>query len=194
MITAESFRGMCASVRELRRGREDGSCPPTYAFAAYVYVCLDEDGGAARRRADEHLAWRYDEPRFTGELAGKYAVAGDAAACAEGLAPVPGGGRDPPRALPDAPGRRAAARDAGGGRGGRPAGALDGPELGRNGRRPVIGREAGPEGRLYALRSACDLIEAREGLPVACPAEGVRRDQVAGARATATGAHPCSSP
>ena len=84
MVTPESFAGMCGSVRELAEaGRRD--LPASYAFAAYVYVCLDDDPALARRRADEHLAWRYSEPRFTGELAGKYAIAGDAAACAEGL-------------------------------------------------------------------------------------------------------------
>jgi alkanesulfonate monooxygenase SsuD/methylene tetrahydromethanopterin reductase-like flavin-dependent oxidoreductase (luciferase family) len=84
MITPESFARMCGSVRELAEagGRD---LPASYAFAAYVYVCLDDDPALARRRADEHLAWRYSEPRFRGELAGKYAVAGDAAACAEGL-------------------------------------------------------------------------------------------------------------
>jgi alkanesulfonate monooxygenase SsuD/methylene tetrahydromethanopterin reductase-like flavin-dependent oxidoreductase (luciferase family) len=84
MITPESFARMCGSVRELAEagGRD---LPASYAFAAYVYVCLDDDPALARRRADEHLAWRYSEPRFTGELAGKYAVAGDAAACADGL-------------------------------------------------------------------------------------------------------------
>ena len=84
MITPESFARMCGSVRELAEagGRD---LPASYAFAAYVYVCLDDDPALARRRADEHLAWRYSEPRFTGELAGKYAIAGDAAACAEGL-------------------------------------------------------------------------------------------------------------
>ena len=84
MITPESFARMCGSVRELAEagGRD---LPASYAFAAYVYVCLDDDPALARRRADEHLAWRYSEPRFTGELAGKYAVAGDAEDCAEGL-------------------------------------------------------------------------------------------------------------
>jgi alkanesulfonate monooxygenase SsuD/methylene tetrahydromethanopterin reductase-like flavin-dependent oxidoreductase (luciferase family) len=84
MVTPESFAEMCRSVRELA---EDGGreLPASYAFAAYLYVCLDEDGGAARRRADEHLAWRYSEPRFTGDLAGRYAVAGGAAECLEGL-------------------------------------------------------------------------------------------------------------
>jgi alkanesulfonate monooxygenase SsuD/methylene tetrahydromethanopterin reductase-like flavin-dependent oxidoreductase (luciferase family) len=84
MVTPESFGGMCASVRELAEqgGRE---LPPGYAFAAYLFLCLAEDGDAARRRADEHLAWRYEEPRFTDDLAGKYAVAGNADDCAEGL-------------------------------------------------------------------------------------------------------------
>lgn len=84
MITPESFARMCGSVRELAEagGRE---LPASYAFAAYVYVCLDDDPARARSRADEHLAWRYSEPRFTGELAGKYAVAGAAEDCVAGL-------------------------------------------------------------------------------------------------------------
>ena len=90
MITPESFARMCGSVRELAEagGRD---LPASYAFAAYVYVCLDDDPALARRRADEHLAWRYSEPRFTGELAGKYAVAGACrrtAACAAAPRPV----------------------------------------------------------------------------------------------------------
>ena len=59
--------------------------PDDFAWGAYVYLSLGEDPGEARRRGDEHLAWRYDEPRFVGDLAGKYVVAGDATACAEGL-------------------------------------------------------------------------------------------------------------
>ena len=60
--------------------------PADYAFAAYVYVSLDDEHRSKpAAAADEHLAWRYDEPRFTGDLSGKYAVAGDAAACADGL-------------------------------------------------------------------------------------------------------------
>ena len=84
MITPESFARMCGSVRELAEagGRD---LPASYAFAAYVYVCLDDDPATARSRADEHLAWRYSEPRFTGELAGKYAVAGAAEDCVAGL-------------------------------------------------------------------------------------------------------------
>ena len=85
MITAESFRGMCASVRDFA-GQGGRELSGDYAFAAYLFFCLDGDGAAARRRADEHLVWRYDEPRFTGDLAGKYAVAGNAEECAEGLA------------------------------------------------------------------------------------------------------------
>jgi alkanesulfonate monooxygenase SsuD/methylene tetrahydromethanopterin reductase-like flavin-dependent oxidoreductase (luciferase family) len=84
MVTPESFAGMCRSVRE---HAEAGSreLPDSYAFAAYVYVSLNGNADAARRRADEHLAWRYSEPRFTGDLAGKYAVAGDAKDCLAGL-------------------------------------------------------------------------------------------------------------
>ena len=76
---------MCASVRDFA-GQGGRELPGDYAFAAYLFFCLDGDGAAARRRADEHLAWRYDEPRFTGDLAGKYAVAGNAEECTEGLA------------------------------------------------------------------------------------------------------------
>jgi alkanesulfonate monooxygenase SsuD/methylene tetrahydromethanopterin reductase-like flavin-dependent oxidoreductase (luciferase family) len=63
-------------------GRE---LPSEYAWCAYVYVSLGDDPDEARRRGDAHLAWRYDEPRFAADLAGKYVVAGDATACAEGL-------------------------------------------------------------------------------------------------------------
>jgi alkanesulfonate monooxygenase SsuD/methylene tetrahydromethanopterin reductase-like flavin-dependent oxidoreductase (luciferase family) len=84
MVTPGSFAGMRASV--LATAEEAGrELPPDYAFGAYLHLCLDEDPDAARRRADEHLAWRYDEPRFLGDLAGKYAVSGDADGCAEGL-------------------------------------------------------------------------------------------------------------
>jgi alkanesulfonate monooxygenase SsuD/methylene tetrahydromethanopterin reductase-like flavin-dependent oxidoreductase (luciferase family) len=84
MITPESFGGMCASVHELAEQGER-ELPRDYAFAAYLYLCLDGDGDVARRRADEHLAWRYEEPRFIRDLAGKYAVAGTAEECVEGL-------------------------------------------------------------------------------------------------------------
>ncbi len=84
MVTADSCRAMFDSVE--RHAVEGGrDLPADYAWAAYVYVSVGEDADEARRRGDEHLAWRYGEPRFTGDLAGKYAVAGDPAACAEGL-------------------------------------------------------------------------------------------------------------
>jgi probable F420-dependent oxidoreductase len=84
MITPGSFARMCASVRDAaQEARRE--LPADYAFCAYVFLHLGEDGEEARRYADEHLAWRYDEPRFVGELAGKYVVAGDAGACAGGL-------------------------------------------------------------------------------------------------------------
>jgi alkanesulfonate monooxygenase SsuD/methylene tetrahydromethanopterin reductase-like flavin-dependent oxidoreductase (luciferase family) len=84
MVTPESFRGMCTSVRELasEAGRD---LPGDYAFAAYLFVHVGADDARARRFADEHLAWRYSEPRFTGDLAGRYAVAGDATRVADGL-------------------------------------------------------------------------------------------------------------
>lgn len=84
MVTAERCRSMFERVEELAAegGRELG---PAFARAAYVYVSFGEDADEARSRGNEHLAWRYGEPRFTGDLAGKYLVAGDADACAEGL-------------------------------------------------------------------------------------------------------------
>jgi alkanesulfonate monooxygenase SsuD/methylene tetrahydromethanopterin reductase-like flavin-dependent oxidoreductase (luciferase family) len=85
MVTPESFAAMCASVREL--AQEGGRVlPGDYAFAAYLFVRVGSDDAAARRFADEHLAWRYAEPRFAGDLAGKYAVAGDAERVRDGLA------------------------------------------------------------------------------------------------------------
>jgi len=84
MVTPGRFATMFARVEELaaEAGRELGS---SFARAAYVYVSIGEDAEEARRRGDEHLAWRYGEPRFAGDLAGKYVVGGDAEACAEGL-------------------------------------------------------------------------------------------------------------
>jgi alkanesulfonate monooxygenase SsuD/methylene tetrahydromethanopterin reductase-like flavin-dependent oxidoreductase (luciferase family) len=84
MVTPESCRSMFDSVEAIA-GAAGRTLPADYAWGAYVYVSLGEDGAEARRRGDEHLAWRYSEPRFTGDLAGKYVVAGDADACVEGL-------------------------------------------------------------------------------------------------------------
>ena len=64
-------------------GRE---LPPGFAWGAYVYVSVGDDREEARRRGDAHLAWRYAEPRFLGDLAGKHVVAGRPEDCAEGLA------------------------------------------------------------------------------------------------------------
>jgi probable F420-dependent oxidoreductase len=84
MVTPERCRQMFDDVRDAaeRAGRE---LPATYAWAAYLYVAIGDDAEEARRRGDRHLAWRYDEPRFTGDLAGKYIVSGTAEDCAEGL-------------------------------------------------------------------------------------------------------------
>ena len=78
---------MPENVRGSRGARSSGSreLGPDFAWGAFVYLSLGEDADKARRRGDEHLAWRYDEPRFTGDLAGKYLVAGDADACVAGL-------------------------------------------------------------------------------------------------------------
>jgi alkanesulfonate monooxygenase SsuD/methylene tetrahydromethanopterin reductase-like flavin-dependent oxidoreductase (luciferase family) len=84
MITPQSFKGIVRSVRETASAAER-VLPVDYAFAAYVYVAFGEDDAEARRRADEHLAWRYDEPRFLGDLSGKYAIGGNAAACVDRL-------------------------------------------------------------------------------------------------------------
>ncbi len=84
MVTAERCGAMFERVAEFAAaaGRTLGR---EFARAAYVYVSLGEDGDKARKRGDAHLAWRYGEPRFTGDLAGKYVVAGDVESCAEGL-------------------------------------------------------------------------------------------------------------
>lgn len=63
-------------------GRE---LPEDYAWGAYTYIALGEDADEAQKRADEHLAWRYNEPRFVGDLAGRYNIAGDVEGCVEGL-------------------------------------------------------------------------------------------------------------
>jgi alkanesulfonate monooxygenase SsuD/methylene tetrahydromethanopterin reductase-like flavin-dependent oxidoreductase (luciferase family) len=75
--TFDFIRDDAASV-----GRE---LPADYAWGAYTTLALGEDSGEAQTRADEHLAWRYKEPRFVGDLAGRYNVAGDVDACVEGL-------------------------------------------------------------------------------------------------------------
>jgi alkanesulfonate monooxygenase SsuD/methylene tetrahydromethanopterin reductase-like flavin-dependent oxidoreductase (luciferase family) len=84
MVTPESCRRMFDSVEAYveAAGRE---LPKDFAWGSFVYLAVGEDGDEARRRGDAHLAWRYGEPRFTSDLAGKYVVAGDAAACADGL-------------------------------------------------------------------------------------------------------------
>jgi alkanesulfonate monooxygenase SsuD/methylene tetrahydromethanopterin reductase-like flavin-dependent oxidoreductase (luciferase family) len=84
MVTAAGCRRMFDSI-EATAAAAGHELAADYGWGAYVYVSLGADGAEARRRGDEHLAWRYDEPRFTGDLAGKYVVAGDAAACYEGL-------------------------------------------------------------------------------------------------------------
>jgi alkanesulfonate monooxygenase SsuD/methylene tetrahydromethanopterin reductase-like flavin-dependent oxidoreductase (luciferase family) len=85
MVTPENCRTMFDSIVEHADagGRE---LPGDYAWCAYVYLSLGEDADEARRRGDEHLAWRYNEPRFAADLAGKYVIAGGGPACAEGLA------------------------------------------------------------------------------------------------------------
>jgi alkanesulfonate monooxygenase SsuD/methylene tetrahydromethanopterin reductase-like flavin-dependent oxidoreductase (luciferase family) len=84
LVTPGSCLGMFESVRALAAagGRELGL---GYAWGAYVHLSLGDDADEARRRGNEHLAWRYAESRFTGDLAGKYVVAGSADDCVEGL-------------------------------------------------------------------------------------------------------------
>jgi probable F420-dependent oxidoreductase len=81
MITPSSFSRMVDTVRD-EASAAGRVLPDDYAFAAYVYVAHGEDLDEVRRRADEHLVWRYGEPRFATDLAGKYAIAGDAGECA----------------------------------------------------------------------------------------------------------------
>ncbi len=85
MYTAERCTRAFAELRADAEavGRE---LPPDFAWGAYVYLAAGEGREEARRRGDEHLAWRYAEPRFLGDLAGKYVVAGAPEECAEGLA------------------------------------------------------------------------------------------------------------
>ena len=75
--TFDFIRDDAASV-----GRE---LPADYAWGAYTYLAVGKDAAEAQRRADEHLAWRYNEPRFVGDLAGRYNVAGNVEDCVEGL-------------------------------------------------------------------------------------------------------------
>ncbi len=84
MYTAErcgrAYEEVRAQARAARR-----ILMPDFAFGAYVYVSYGADHAAAVRRGDEHLAWRYSEPRYLTDLSGKYVVAGDADACVEQL-------------------------------------------------------------------------------------------------------------
>ena len=84
MYTAKSVRRTFDFIRDdaERAGRE---LPANYAWGAYTYIAFGDDGEEAQRRADEHLAWRYNEPRFVGDLAGRYNVAGDVDRCVEQL-------------------------------------------------------------------------------------------------------------
>jgi alkanesulfonate monooxygenase SsuD/methylene tetrahydromethanopterin reductase-like flavin-dependent oxidoreductase (luciferase family) len=84
MYTPERCATAYAEVRALAHEARRVMMPD-FAFGAYVYVSYGADHAAAVRRGDEHLAWRYAEPRYRTDLAGKYVVAGDAAAVAEGL-------------------------------------------------------------------------------------------------------------
>jgi alkanesulfonate monooxygenase SsuD/methylene tetrahydromethanopterin reductase-like flavin-dependent oxidoreductase (luciferase family) len=73
-----------AGVREAAEGARR-ELPQGFAWGVYLHVAYGEDPDEARRRADEHLAWRYAEPRFLGDLAGKYAIGGDADGVAEAI-------------------------------------------------------------------------------------------------------------
>lgn len=84
MYTAKSVARTFDFIRAEaeQAGRE---LPADYAWGAYTYLSFGDDAEEARRRADEHLAWRYAEPRFVGDLAGRYHVSGDVEGCVEGL-------------------------------------------------------------------------------------------------------------
>ena len=84
MYTAERCERAYAEVRTLASAARR-VLMPDFAFGAYVYVSYGSDHAAAVRRGDEHLAWRYREPRYRTDLSGKYVVAGDADACVEQL-------------------------------------------------------------------------------------------------------------
>ena len=85
MARAERCASWFAELRDTAEA-EGRELPPDYAFAAYVYMAAGDDPGEARARGDEHLAWRYAEPRFRGDLAGKYVVSGRPEDCVAGLA------------------------------------------------------------------------------------------------------------
>lgn len=85
MVTAAAAGRSYAEIREQaaaagRRLDLDG-----FAFGAYVYVSYGPDRAKAARRGDDHLAWRYNQPRYRTDLGGKYVVAGDADDCVEQL-------------------------------------------------------------------------------------------------------------
>ena len=84
MCTPKTVKRMSDFIREEAEafGRE---LPGNYAWGAYTYVAVGADADEAQTRADEHLAWRYNEPRFVNDLAGRYNVAGDVEQCVEGL-------------------------------------------------------------------------------------------------------------
>ena len=84
MYTAKSVKRTFDFIRDDAEqfGRD---LPADFAWGVYTYIALGADPDEAQTRADEHLAWRYNEPRFVGDLAGRYNVAGDVEACVEGL-------------------------------------------------------------------------------------------------------------
>jgi alkanesulfonate monooxygenase SsuD/methylene tetrahydromethanopterin reductase-like flavin-dependent oxidoreductase (luciferase family) len=84
MVTPQSMARTFAGVREAAEGA-GRELPQGFAWGVYLHVAYGEDPDEARRRADEHLAWRYAEPRFLGDLAGKYAIGGDADGVAEAI-------------------------------------------------------------------------------------------------------------
>ncbi len=84
MYTADRCAAAFAEVRRLAHEARRVMMPD-FAFGAYIYVSYGKDHAAAVRRGDEHLAWRYKEPRYRTDLSGKYVVAGDADACVEQL-------------------------------------------------------------------------------------------------------------
>jgi alkanesulfonate monooxygenase SsuD/methylene tetrahydromethanopterin reductase-like flavin-dependent oxidoreductase (luciferase family) len=78
----------CAEAFASVRGHADAAgrvLALDYTWGILLPLALAENADEARRRLDESMAWRYEEPRFLGDLSGRYSVAGDAAACIEGL-------------------------------------------------------------------------------------------------------------
>lgn len=84
LLTPNGCARAFQAIREHAAGR-GRALPDGFAWGAHLYLALADDAGEGRRRANAHMAWRYREPRFEGDLADRYTVAGDGPDCVEGL-------------------------------------------------------------------------------------------------------------